>query len=72
MSTMTLTEIDCIAPPINDEDRPHYVACDYCFETGCDDIFAGMSFPHEIRTFYHLEPGDLSVCEHCIGKIADE
>lgn len=50
----------------DDPDKIYYRACDFCFDSAVQDVFAGEE---EWRTFYILHPDGLSVCEHCVAKI---
>ena len=47
---------------------PYYVTCDLCYESACEDVWAGRG-EADFRQFHKVCGGDdhgLIVCEHCL------
>jgi len=62
------TEVfEAIDPFIGDTfETVRYVSCDVCFETACEDIWAGKTNESDWRQFYRVHPGCEVVCEKCL------
>ena len=60
-----------IGPFHEDVLKNGYRACDFCFESACEDIWNGIPDEDKWRKFYFSESESLTVCEHCLGEILD-
>ena len=48
-----------------------YRSCDFCYQTVCEDIWAGKSDEADWRRFYRLEDGCIC-CENCLPALLPE
>jgi hypothetical protein len=64
---MVLELIDPIAG--DTVETVHYVSCDFCFETACEDIWAGKRDEKDWREFYRLHPGLEVCCGNCLDGL---
>lgn len=71
---LTIEQLDWFVPPADDFGMPSYRACDICFLSATEDVFADKAID-DFRQFFRVSCGQydhLDVCEHCLENYLRE
>jgi hypothetical protein len=67
---MSVIAISEVGPFVGEtEETIGYRGCDFCYETACEDIWAGRIAESEWRRFYEVLGEGLTCCENCLPEL---